>query len=109
MPQGANLDEYLNLTPRLLKGIGEAVEGYFMQLVLPQRDLGDGWKAIVNTGLGGSATPESMHVLLDLDLFCETTIPATSDELWTILSKLRNRKNEFFEAAITDEVRRLIQ
>jgi uncharacterized protein (TIGR04255 family) len=109
VPQDSDLDVYLHLSPRLLPIGGERVEGYFMQLVLPQTDLGVEWKAIINTGLGARSTPELMHILLDLDVFCEKTIPASSGDVWTILEQLRSRKNELFEAAITDAVRSRIK
>ena len=109
VPQRVNLDDYLNVTPRLLSKVCPEVEGYFMQLVLPQRDLGDEWKAIINTGLEPSPSPDVMSVLLDIDLFCELTAGIKDGEVWPILEQLRLRKNDIFEAAITDEVRRMIQ
>jgi uncharacterized protein (TIGR04255 family) len=109
IPQGADLDIYLNLSPRLLPNVGSMVEGYFMQLVLPQTDLGPSWKAIVNTGLESPVNEESMSVLLDIDLFCETPISPENAHVLEVLTKLRERKNQIFEAAITDEVRRMIQ
>ena len=110
IPQGVDLDKYLNVTPRLLGELSPEVEGYFLQLVLPQRDLGEEWKAIVNTGLEAAPAPDVMSVLLDVDLFCTKTITVGDDEsVWTVLTQLRDRKNAIFEAAITDEVRRMIQ
>lgn len=109
VPQGVNLDDYLNVTPRLLTTVCPEVEGYFLQLVLPQRDLGDEWKAIINTGLEGAPSPKVVAVLLDIDLFCELTAGIKDSEIWPILEQLRQRKNDIFEAAITNEVRRMIQ
>ena len=110
IPQGVDLDKYLNVTPRLLGELCPEVEGYFLQLVLQQRDLGEEWKAIINTGLEAAPAPDVMSVLLDVDLFCTKTITVDDDELvWAVLTQLRDRKNAIFEAAITDEVRRMIQ
>ena len=110
IPQGVDLDKYLNVTPRLLGELCPEVEGYFLQLVLPQRDLGEEWKAIINTGLEAAPAPDVMSVLLDVDLFCTKKITVDDDELvWAVLTQLRDRKNAIFEAAITDEVRRMIQ
>lgn len=109
VPQGVDLDLYLNVTPRLLTGICPDVEGYFMQLVLPQRDLGNEWRAIVNTGIEAAASPDVMSVLLDIDLFCVATVPTDEAQVWRVLNQLRERKNEIFEAAITDRVRGMIQ
>ena len=109
VPQGVDLDLYLNVTPRLLTNVCNEVEGYFLQLVLPQRDLGNEWKAILNTGLEPSPASDVMSVLLDIDVFCEKTFPIDSDNMWNVLSQLRDRKNLIFESAITDEVRRIIE
>lgn len=110
IPQGVDLDKYLNVTPRLLGELCPEVEGYFLQLVLQQRDLGEEWKAIINTGLEAAPAPDVMSVLLDVDLFCTKKITVDDDELvWAVLTQLRDRKNAIFEAAITDEVRRMIQ
>jgi uncharacterized protein (TIGR04255 family) len=109
VPQGVNLDDYLNVTPRLLGSVCPEVEGYFLQLVLPQPDLGEEWKAIINTGLEAAPSPDVMSVLLDIDLFCASTAGVKDSEVWPILNQLRQRKNDIFEAAITDEVRRMIQ
>lgn len=109
VPQHINLDEYLNLSPRIKEGVGSHVEGYFMQLVLAQRDLGPDWKVIVNTGIEGSPIPEQMTVLLDIDAFCTRAVGAIdSDQIWSTLEQLRDRKNSIFESAITEEVRRMI-
>jgi uncharacterized protein (TIGR04255 family) len=104
-----DLDTYLNVTPRLLGDVSTHVEGYFMQMVLPQRDLGEEWKAIINTGLEPATSPDTMVVLLDIDVFCEKRHAGDDHEIWSILGQLRDRKNKIFEAAITDEVRRMIE
>ena len=109
VPLGADLDIYLNLTPRLLPHVGERVEGYFMQLVLPQFDIDLECKAVVNTGIEQAAAPDSMSVLLDIDIFVNHTAGIAPDDAWSLLGRLRDRKNDIFEAAITDEVRRLIE
>jgi uncharacterized protein (TIGR04255 family) len=108
VPQGVDLDVYLNVTPRLLHGVCSDVEGYFLQLVLPQRDLGEEWRAIINTGLEAAPLPDVMSVLLDIDLFCAETFEVDENKIWNVLNQLRDRKNDIFEAAITDEVRRMI-
>lgn len=109
VPLGVDLDSYLNVTPRRFTDICPDVEGYFLQLVLPQRDLGEDWRAIINTGLEAALSPDVMSVLLDIDLFCTMTVAVDEDAIWNVLNQLRDRKNEIFEAAITNEVRRMIE
>jgi uncharacterized protein (TIGR04255 family) len=107
--QSGELDAFLNLSPRTVEGMAMVVEGYFMQMVLPQADLGAGWKAIINSGIEGASAPDAMTILLDIDVYCTESVPADAPRVWEILGQLRDRKNKIFEACITDEVRRLIQ
>ena len=110
LPNGCELEDYLNLSPRLLKGVPRDIEGYFMQLVMPQPDIDPRCSAVLNTGLEDAAsTVESLSVLLDIDIFIEHEKPVTLDHGWQSLDKLRGRKNQIFEAAITDKVRRMIE
>jgi uncharacterized protein (TIGR04255 family) len=104
-----DLDKYLNVTPRLLPHIGEDVEGYFMQILLPQRDIDPECKCVINTGIEDSAVPDCMSVLFDVDVFVLHADGITTDAVWPLLERLRDRKNDIFEAAMTDEVRRIIK
>ncbi|MFH0134015.1 TIGR04255 family protein [Variovorax sp. VaC1] len=109
VPQGVELDTYLNLSPRLIGDVSADLQGYFMQLVLPQKDLGVEYTAIVNSGLEAAPDPKAMAVLLDIDVFCTKQLAMDSAAVWDVLYQLRERKNKIFEAAITDEVRRMIE
>ena len=40
---------------------------------------------------------------------CALAVGIKYSEIWPILNQLRQRKNDIFEAAITNEVRRMIQ
>lgn len=112
VPYGMDVSEYLNLTPNLPTLLART-EGYFCQLVCPQTDLGPEWKAIVNTGIeaGSFQKPdaESAGVLLDIDLFCVAPISTDQESVVRMLDQLRLRKNQIFEACITDKVRETIR
>jgi len=45
---------------------------------------------------------------LDIDLFVEQPEIADEESLWGFFQKLRERKNLYFEACITDRTRELI-
>jgi uncharacterized protein (TIGR04255 family) len=61
----------------------------------------------------GNGTPQPgdaiIPIILDLDLFVERPQVANEEELWALFEKLRVRKNEYFEASITDKTRELIR
>jgi uncharacterized protein (TIGR04255 family) len=109
VPQDSDLDDYLNVTPRLLQDLPQQVTGYFMQLQLPQEDLGSNWHAIVNTGIGPAVNPANMNLLLDIDVYVQESLPATLESIAAVLAKLRDRKNKIFEAAITPKTREMIR
>ena len=109
VPTHVDLDKYLNLTPRLLSHVCEDVEGYFMQLLLPQRDIHPECKCVINTGIEESQVQDCMNVLFDVDVFVPHADGIAIDAIWPLLERLRDRKNDIFEAAITDEVRRIIK
>ena len=109
VPQGVDLDEWMVITPRLPASVAAHVEGFFLQAQLPQADISPDCKAVINSGLEGASSPDEMTVLLDIDVFLENQQVVPSDpKVWTLLGQLRDRKNDIFEAGITDHVRERI-
>lgn len=100
------LNDYFCLYPEIPKGIPQDVSGMFMQLQMPQKDL-EGI-AVINQAVAEPTSPGTVSVLLDFDLFQVHEYAPGDEVIWHYLDKLRNRKNELFEACITDETRRLI-
>lgn len=100
--------DYLRTVPEVSPDMPQALDGYFMQLRLPQPDL----KAtlLLNEALiPPPPTPQTIPVLLDIDLFREVDSPQTEMELWAYFEQLRLRKNDIFEACITEKMRELIR
>jgi len=77
-----------------------------MQLQLPQQDLN--CMLIINEALAQPTNPGIITVILDLDLFRQQIWKNDDEDIWQFLDKLRDRKNEVFEASITDKTRELI-
>ena len=100
------LHDYFCLYPEIPKGIPQDVSGMFMQLQMPQKDL-EGI-AIINQAVVEPVSLGTVSVLLDFDLFRAREYAPEDETIWHYLDKLRDRKNELFEACITDETRRLI-
>lgn len=83
-----------------------ALGGAFMQLQLPQNDLA--CLVILNVAIL-PASETTWPVILDIDIGDEAEISPVDDKrIWARLEELRWRKNDIFEACITDEVRELI-
>lgn len=77
-----------------------------MQLQIPQQDLD--CLLIINEAMAPQTNPNLVTIILDLDLFREQIWASDDEDLWQFLGKLRHRKNEVFEASITDKTRELI-
>lgn len=108
IPQHTDLARYVTLTPQVVSLAHNPIVGFFMQLILAQPDISPTAKVIINTGIEGGASPDQMNVLLDVDLFREDPFDPNTSAVWDALEQMRVRKNEIFEASITDEVRKLI-
>lgn len=101
--------DYFNLHPNLPKGVPQDVIGMFLQLQMPQIDIGPTSIAVINMGTDASApTREGIAVMLDLDVSETVDYRPRSEDILSRLEVLRRRKNELFEASITDETRKLI-
>jgi uncharacterized protein (TIGR04255 family) len=107
--ESIELHDYFHLYPKIPEGIPQDVTGMLLQVQMPQNDLGNA-KAVVNLALAEAeqSLPGHLVVILDIDLVTEVSaLPSGSDAPWEQLDKSRQRKNELFEAFITDETRKL--
>jgi uncharacterized protein (TIGR04255 family) len=107
------LQDYLRVYPEVSPDFPEEglMNNFFMQLQLWQRDL-DCW-LVVNEAPEPPPAQETLSIRLDFDLFREQSEePWRADNdvaVWEFLERLHDRKNEVFEASITEETRRLIR
>lgn len=102
-----DLKDYLRTVPEVSSDLPQGLSGYLMQLAIPQEDI----KAdlLLNEALLPPPSPNMASVLLDIDLFRNLKDSIEEDELWGLLDQLRVRKNDVFEACITERTRELIR
>jgi uncharacterized protein (TIGR04255 family) len=97
------VEKYLRISPQLPDDLGEPMSNYAMQVVLP---LGsDNCNLVLNSSSVPSPLVGFASFVLDVDVFRETNLPGTDDELWALLNKIRDHKNRVFEGCITDSAR----
>lgn len=107
------LEDYLRTYPEVSVDFPEEepMSNFFMQLQLWQRDLSC-W-LIVNEAPDVPPVEGTLSIRLDFDLFREQyEEPWRADDdtaVWEFLERLHDRKNEVFEASITNRTRRLIR
>jgi uncharacterized protein (TIGR04255 family) len=107
MQELVELKEYLRTVPEVSPLMPQNVlSGFFVQLQLPQQDLD--CMLVINEALTSPTNPMFAIVILDFDLFRQQRWESDDEDIWHFLEKLRRRKNEVFEASITEKTRRLI-
>jgi uncharacterized protein (TIGR04255 family) len=101
------LDDYFGTYPHLADGLTHnAMAGFIMQIPVVQPDIES--VVLVKQAVVPPPRPGFLSVVLDLDLFRDVRWdPKDEDALWAFMEKLRIRKNEIFEASITDKTREL--
>lgn len=95
---------YLNI-PKVLSQ--QDVIGMELSLQMPQHDL-DCVANINQRMIGEPVKPDHISFILDIDVFRRGIENWGDAEVWAFLDKLRERKNEIFEACITPRTRELI-
>lgn len=98
--------EYLKVYPQLPEIIGPAT-AYGLQIQASVRDMG--CKLVLNTGEVPSPLLDHVSIVFDQDLFREGDCPQRDDEIYELIGKMRIKKNEIFEACVTDRARELFQ
>ena len=100
------IEDYFQLYPNIPKSISQDVNKLFMNVLMPQNDI-DAY-ANINFAFQGSPDPTSLAFILDFDLHKTfPNGPTDSDKLWQLIGLFKKRKNELFEASITDLTREI--
>jgi uncharacterized protein (TIGR04255 family) len=99
----ANLEDFLRTYPEV--AVAESLSGYFMQLQLPQDDIGA--MLYLTEFAAPPVAPNKISVVLDIDLFRQAEVDP--EKLWDLLETFHVRKNRVFEDCITDKVREMIR
>lgn len=98
--------DFFRTVPEVSPALPQGLSGLFMQLQIPQSDIS--CMLILNETLVPPARAEVVSVVLDIDLFRQESLPPDDEEVWGLFEVLHARKNEVFEACITDRTRELI-
>lgn len=102
----SDLKNFLRTVPEVSADLPQGLSGYFMQLQLPQEDIGA--VVILNQAMIPPPSIEFVSILLDIDVFQDYASPSSDDIFWHHIEKLHSRIDQVFEACITDETRELI-
>lgn len=101
------LKDYFRTSPEISSDLPQSMSGFFLRVVIPQTDLKG--QLLINQTIVPSLKPDVASVVLDIDVFRDSDVPNAENEVWHYFELLRNRKNDVFEACITDRARELIR
>ncbi len=98
--------DYIRLYPEISPDLPQEMTGFFVQVQIPQDDLGA--MLILNEAMVPPSAPNVVSVVLDIDVSKQGFSPQSDDDVWSTLDALRVRKNLVFEGCITNNTRELI-
>lgn len=102
-----DLNQFLRTFPEVSSDLPQSLTGLLMQLTIPQPDIE--CVTLLNEALIQPAKPDVASVILDIDLFRVSNLPQDDSGMWEFFEILHTRKNEVFEACITDNARELFK
>lgn len=102
-----DLKEYFRTSPEVSPDLPQTLEGFFMQLRIPIAGLPG--LTLVNQTIIPPEKEGFVSVVLDIDLFLKENIPQSEPEIWDSFERLHTKKNEVFEACITNSARKLFE
>ncbi len=101
-----DLKEYLRVIPEIPEDFPQKLLNSFStQIQMPQEDLE--CMLIINEVLVPHPDGKFITVTLDLDLFRHQNWESGDENIWSFLETLRHRKNEVFEASITQKAKEM--
>jgi|ERR1700722_9533864 len=103
------MSDYFRLYPEIPKNIPQDISAFFMQFQMPQSDLATDLTAVINFAPTVRRDEHTQSIVLDIDVFALRDLPTSSDDVFNLLNVIRTRKNELFEACITDRARELFR
>ena len=108
LPSGpVDLKDYFRTSPEVSPDLPQELAGFFMQVRIPQMDLGA--QVLINQTIIPPAREGVVSVVLDIDVFRDENVAKDEAAIWEFFEQLHDRKNEVFEACITDRSRELFQ
>lgn len=102
-------EDYLKIFPTISKELPSQLRDtgpFSMTVLIPQADLKG--TLIINESIAIPRIPDTIPIILDLDLFVDSPSVEDEESLWRAFQELRERKNLYFECFITDKTRELI-
>lgn len=99
--------DYLLTVPEVAPDLPQGLEGFFVRLQIPQQDIPV--TLLLSEAIVEPARDGVVSVVLDIDMYRNKEVPSDEESIWDFFEVLHDRKNDVFEACITDDTRELIK
>ena len=103
---GANIDlkDWLNVGLSIPKNFGSVLNEFGARVVVP---MDNGLTMVLAYQSVPSPLIDHSSVSLDIDVAIDRGIPIANEDVWRLISKMREAKNFVFESCITQRLRDL--
>jgi len=101
LPLGKDYDEYLTAGPRVPPALPQIVNNFIQRVEVPFAS--DEAVAIITQTLGPSAAGMG-DAVLDIDVYALRLLDGSSQEVWSVLDRLRIIANDIFFSSITEKL-----
>ena len=103
----SDFKEYILTTPEIAPGLPQAMANFFMRMEIPEPNLPA--HVILTQTIEDVTEDKKLPLIFDIDVFQAGLFDAKSDEVWTIIERLRNIKNDIFFKSLTDKAKDLFR
>jgi uncharacterized protein (TIGR04255 family) len=104
IPEGAAVDDYVLISPKIPGAFSPAVQQMFMRLVLPIENSSG---QLIHTQMLMPVERQGFVTLLFDNDFQFPTVEMTDDQVWELLEVVRDLKDAYFEDFTTPKLREL--
>ncbi len=103
-----DFDDYLAAPANIPSGFPQTINHFLTRIVIPDKDSGSS-VAIGQALETPNAETKTVPVILDIDVFKEVDLSIDSEEIWTLLTKMRDLKNRAFFSSLTPKALELFR
>lgn len=100
-------DDYLTAAPKIPEELPQLVEQFFTRVVVPFPEHGAA--AIITQAVSEKPDPVKTGIILDIDVYAQSSLPPEDKRVDEIFGILREIKNRVFRCSITDKTRELFR
>lgn len=104
----ASFREYVLTGPEIAPELPQDLSSYFFRAVIPRQDA-EAFAIITEATEQVEGPKAVLPLILDIDVFRRGAFTVAAEKLWPLFDKLRDLKNEFFFASITDKAKELFK